>query len=170
MDVLTAIQERRSIRQFSARPVEDEKLSKVLEAARLAPSANNRQSWKIIVVKEEETRMQLAEAAGKQMFVKQAPVIIVACGTDPSGIMACGQYKHTVDLSIAMAFMLLEAYEQGFGTCWLGNFDEGKIREILGIPEGVRVVAVTPLGYPAENPTPRPRKKLNEIVCYEKYE
>ncbi|OGO80154.1 MAG: nitroreductase, partial [Clostridiales bacterium GWC2_40_7] len=149
MDVLAAIQGRRSIRQYSSRLVEDEKLGKVLEAARLSPSANNRQSWKFVIVKDHQTRAKLAEAAGRQAFVGQAPVIIVACGTDPDGIMSCGQYRHSIDLSIATAYMILEAYEQGLGTCWLGSFDEKKIKEILGIPEGVRVVAVTPLGYPA---------------------
>ena len=169
MDVLAAIQGRRSIRQYSSRPVEDEKLGKVLEAARLSPSANNRQSWKFVIVKDDETRAKLTEAAGRQAFVGQAPVIIVACGTEPDGIMSCGQYRHSIDLSIATAYMILEAYEQGLGTCWLGSFDEKKIKEILGIPEGVRVVAVTPLGYPAENPSSRPRKRIDEIVCYESY-
>jgi len=102
-------------------------------------------------------------------FVGQAPVFLVACGTDREGIMACGQYRYPIDLSIAMSFMILEAYELGLGTCWLGRFDEKQVKEILGIPEGVRVVAMTPLGYPAENPAPRPRKRLEEIVCYERY-
>ncbi len=169
MDVLSAIQGRRSIRQYSARFVEDEKLGKVLEAARLSPSASNRQSWKFVVVRDDETRAKLTEAAGRQAFVGQAPVIIVACGTDPEGIMMCGQHRHSIDLSIATAYMLLEAHEQGLGTCWLGSFDEKKVKEILNIPEGVRVVAITPLGYPAEEPAPRPRKKVDEIVCHEKY-
>jgi len=75
-----------------------------------------------------------------------------------------------VDLSIATAYMILEAYEQGLGTCWLGSFDEDKVKEILGIPDKVRVVAITPLGYPAETPFMRPRKDIKEIVCYNKYE
>ncbi len=169
MDVLSAIKGRRSIRQYSSRPVEDEKLAKVLEAARLSPSASNRQSWKFVVVKDEKTREKLTEAAGRQSFVGQAPIIIAACGTDPDGIMMCGQHRHTIDLSIATAYMILEAHEQGLGTCWLGSFDEKKVKEILGIPEGTRVVAVTPLGYPAEDPAARPRKRLDDIVCYERY-
>ena len=170
MDVLSAIQGRRSIRKYSSKPVEEEKLLKVLEAARLSPSARNLQEWKFIVVRNEETKAKLTEATLGQDFVGQAPIIIVACGTDPEGIMKCGQYRYTVDLSIAMAYMILEAYEQGLGTCWLGRFDKNRVKEILGIPEKVRVVAMTPLGYPAENPAPRPRKKLEEIVCYDKYE
>jgi len=169
MDVLTAIHGRRSIRQYSSKPVEDEKLNKVLEAARLAPSANNCQLWKFVVVKDDEIRAKLAEAAGRQMFIKQAPVAIVACGLNPDRLMFCGQPRYTVDLSIAVSFMILEAYEQGLGTCWIGHFDERKVKEVLGIPDNVRVVAITPLGYPAESPAQRPRKKLDEIVCYERY-
>ena len=170
MDVLSAIQGRRSIRQYSSQPIEDIKLNKVLGAARLSPSANNRQSWKFVIVKDNETRANLAEAAGGQLFVGQAPVILVACGTDPDSIMMCGQHRYTVDLSIATAYMILEAYEQGLGTCWLGSFDEKRVKEILGIPEGIRVVAMTPLGYPTDSPAERPRKNLDEIVCYERYE
>jgi len=170
MDVLSAIQGRRSIRQYSSQPIEDIKLNKVLEAARLSPSANNRQSCKFVIVKDNETRANLAEAAGGQLFVGQAPVILVACGTDPDSIMMCGQHRYTVDLSIATAYMILEAYEQGLGTCWLGSFDEKRVKEILGIPEGIRVVAMTPLGYPTDSPAERPRKNLDEIVCYERYE
>ncbi len=170
MDVLSAIQGRRSIRKFSKRPVEDEKLLKVLEAARLSPSASNMQDWKFIVVKNSETRAKLAEAAFGQSFVGDAPIVLVSCGTEPEKIMKCGQHRYTIDLSIATAYMILEAYEQGLGTCWLGLFDENKVKEILMIPEKVRVVAITPLGYPAENPPQRPRKKLEEIVCYERYE
>lgn len=170
MDVLSAIQGRRSIRKFSAQPIEDTKLTKVLEAARLSPSASNRQSWKFIIVKNEESRIAIADAASGQLFISQAPVILVACGTDPEGIMKCGQYRHTVDLSIATAYIILEAHEQGLGTCWLGSFDEKRVKEILGIPENVKIVAITPLGYPAETPSQRPRKKLEDIICYEKYE
>jgi nitroreductase len=169
MDVMTAIQGRRSIRNYSSRDIEDNKLKKVLEAAKLSPSANNNQGWKFIVVKDKNTREKLTTAAGGQKFVGQAPVVIVACGTDPERIMKCGQYRYTVDLSIAVSYMMLEAYEQGLGTCWIGHFDENEVKKILGIPDKVRVVAITPLGYPAETPAPRPRKQLSEIVCYEKY-
>lgn len=169
MDVFAAIQGRRSIRQYDTRPVEDEKLNRVLEAARLSPSANNSQSWKFIAVRDAETRAMLAEAAGGQMFIKQAPVVIVACGLNPDKIMSCGQHRYTVDLSIATAYMILQAYELGLGTCWLGHYDEKRVKEILGVPESVRIVAMTPLGYPSENPAPRPRKDFTDVVCYERY-
>ena len=169
MEVLTAIQSRRSIRQYSSKPVEDEKISKILEAARLSPSASNMQSWKFIVVHDSGKRKKLTEAAHSQMFVGQAPVILVACGTDPESKMTCGQPKHSVDLSIATAYMILEAHELGLGTCWLGKFDEKTVKEILGIPDSVRVVAMTPLGYPDESPEAKPRKTMDEIVCYDTY-
>lgn len=169
MDVISAIQGRRSIRNYISKDVENDKLNKVLEAARLSPSANNNQGWKFIVVKDDKTREKLIEAAGNQKFIGQAPVVIAACGTDPERVMKCGQQRYTIDLSIAFSFMMLAAYEQGLGTCWIGHFDEDEVKKILGVPENVRVVALTPLGYPAESPAQRPRKKLEEIVCYERY-
>lgn len=168
MSVLSAIQGRRSIRKYSDKPIEEEKLLKVLEAARLSPSAKNQQEWKFIVVKDSKTRENLTEAIG-QPFVGEAPIILVCCGTEPESIMRCGQPRYTVDLSIATAYMILEAHEQGLGTCWLGSFDETKVKEILGVPEKVRVVAITPLGYPNESPSQRPRKELEEIISYDKY-
>lgn len=170
MDVFAAIKERRSVRAYKPAPVEEEKLKKILEAARLSPSASNRQDWKFIVVREKETRKKLARAAFGQSFIGEAPVVIVACGTEPKAIMACGQPTSTVDVSIACAFMILEAYEQGLGTCWIGAFNEDEVRKILKIPEPVRVVAVIPLGYPDESPSQRERKDFDEIICFEKFE
>ena len=168
MDVLTAIETRRSIRKYKDKYVEEEKLKKVLEAARLSPSAKNLQEWKFIVVRDAKTRESLTEAIGQE-FVREAPVIIVNCGTNPSGLMKGGQPRYTVDLSIATAYMILEAHESGLGTCWLGSYDEGKVKEVLDIPEDVRVVSILPLGYPDEAPEARMRKSLDEIVSYDKY-
>lgn len=170
MDVFSAIQDRRSIRKYSSRPIEEEKLKKILEAGRLSPSANNKQSWKFIVVRDSLLKESLMEAAGGQLFVGQAPAVLILCGTEPDSIMFCGQHRYTVDLSIAMSFMVLEACELGIGTCWLGHFNEEKVKHILGIPKNVRVVAMTPLGYADESPAARPRKALDEIVCYDGYD
>lgn len=169
MSVLSAIRDRRSIRKYSSKPVEQEKLEQVLEAARLSPSAANAQNWKFIVVTNKSIIEKLKVAAGNQEFVGQAPAIIVAVGTEPSAVMLCGQYRYTVDLSIAVSYLILEAHELGLGTCWLGKFDENAVKEILGIPKKVRVVAITPLGYPDETPALRSRKELSEIVSYNKY-
>jgi nitroreductase len=170
MDVFTAISQRSSIRAYKANDVEEDKLKRVLEAARLSPSASNRQDWKFIVVKSKETKRKLAKAAFGQSFIGEAPAVIVACGTDSKAVMGCGQPTHTVDVSIACAFMILQAYELGLGTCWIGAFDEDETRKILNIPGHVRVVAVIPLGYPNQSPSQKFRKGLNEIICYEKYE
>ncbi len=168
MSVLSAIQGRRSIRKYNSKPIEDEKLLRVLEAARLSPSARNQQNWKFIVVKDSETRERLTEAID-QPFVGEAPIILVCCGTEPESIMRGGQPRYTVDLSIATAYMILEAHAQGLGTCWLGSFDESMVKDVLDIPKNVRVVAITPLGYPAESPSQRSRKRLEEIISYDKY-
>jgi len=170
MDVFTAISQRSSVRAYKATDVEEDKLKKILEAARLSPSASNRQDWKFIVVRNKETKKKLAKAAFGQSFIAEAPVIIVACGTEPKAIMGCGQPAYTVNVSIACAFMILQAYELGLGTCWMGAFKEDETKKILNVPEHVRVVAMTPLGYPNEPPSEKSRKRLNEIVCYEKYE
>ena len=170
MDVFEAIAKRRSIRKYKNNEIEDEKLEKITESARIAPSASNRQEWKFIVVKDQNTRDKLVEAAHGQEFVRQAPVTIVACSTESERIMPCGQHAYTVDLSIAVSFMMLEATELGLGTCWLGAFDEEAVKEILGIPSDIRVPAMFTLGYADENPVARPRKALKDIVCHEKYE
>jgi nitroreductase len=170
MDVSTAIRQRSSVRGYKTTDVEEDKLRKVLEAARLSPSASNRQDWKFIVVKSKETKKKLAKAAFGQSFIGEAPVVVVACGTDSKAVMGCGQPTHTVDVSIACAFMILQACELGLGTCWIGAFDEDETKKILNIPGHVRVVAVIPLGYPNQTPSQKFRKNLNEIICYEKYE
>ena len=169
MEVSIALSARRSVRSYKDAEVEDEKLTKVLEAGRLSPSAANRQEWKFVVVKSDEKRKKLADAACGQSFVSQAPVVLVACATESQAIMPCGQPAYAVDVSIAFAYMVLQACELGLGTCWIGAFDEHQVKEILNIPEHVRVVAVSPLGYPAHEIPPRPRKKLEEIVCLEEF-
>jgi len=170
MDVFTAISQRCSVRAYKPTDVEEDKLKKVLEAARLSPSASNRQDWKFIVVKNKETRKKLVKAAFGQSFIAEAPIIIVACGLEPNAMLACGQPMHTVDVSIAFAYMILQAYELGLGTCWIGAFNEDETKKIIRVPENVRVVAMTPLGYPNQSPSQKSRKNLDQIVSYEKYE
>jgi len=170
MDVSQAIKLRRSVRSYQDKGIEKEKLDKVLEAARLAPSASNRQEWKFIVVKDKETKDKLAVAASDQTFIGEAPIVIVACATESQSTMLCGQPRYTVDVSIAMSFIILQARELGLGTYWIGAFEEPSVKEILGIPDHIRVVAITPLGYPAQDPPAKPRKKLEQIICLNKYE
>ena len=169
MDVSAAIMGRRSVRSYQGREVERDKIDKILEAGRRSPSANNRQEWKFIVVKDAETRKRLMGAAMNQAFIGQAPVVLAACATESEKVMLCGHPTYAVDVSIAFAYMLLQAYELGLGTCWIGAFKEDEVKSILGVPKGVRVVALSPLGYPAAEPAARPRKGLAEISCYEAY-
>ncbi len=163
MAILDLIQERRSVRTYSSQPVEEEKLQKVLEAGRLAPSARNRQEWKFVAVKNEELRSALKEACCGQNMVAQAPVDLVICATK-CGPMNCGQDCGTVDCSIALSFMMLQAQELGLGTCWLGAFDAQAVSKVLSLPEGWVPVAVTPLGYGEEHPQARPRKSMEDVA------
>ena len=169
MDVMEAIQTRRSVRSYLNKPVEEEILNQVLEAARLAPSANNRQEGRYVAVRDQDTRHLLSIAAEGQGFVAEAPAVIACCAAESGHVMSCGQPAYTVDLSIAVDHMTLAAVSLGLGTCWIGAFDEDRVREILGIPASVRVVALMALGYPKHATNPRPRKPFSEIVHQEKW-
>lgn len=171
MDVFEAVQIRRSIRAYEPNHIPKEKLEKVLEAARLAPSANNIQPWHFIVVKDAEKRARLAKAPFAR-FLKQVPVVIVGCGdqkASPKWFM--------VDVAIAMQNMVLTATSMGLGTCWVGSFNEEQVREMLKIPENYRVVALLALGYPRKKidiqgkilHLVRRRKKLERIVSFEEF-
>lgn len=168
MELMEAIKRRRSVRSYQDKVVEAEKLLRILEAGRQAPSARNMQDWRFIVVKDPWLRRRLAEAAKNQEFVGQAPVVIVACGTSDY-VMTSGQLTYPIDVSIAVDHMTLAAVEEGLGTCWIGAFYEDKVKEILGIPQPIRVVALLPLGYLAQPSKPTPRKNLEEIVAYDKW-
>lgn len=169
MEVAEAIRKRQSIRAYEEKPVPEEKLNRVLEAARLAPSASNRQSWKFIVVKDAQRRQELGIAANGQSFVGEAPVIIAAVATEPKSIMTCEVPRYAVDLAIAIEHMTLAAVEEGLGTCWIGAFSQGRVKAILGVPEKYQVVTVLPLGFPRQEGRAKVRKPLNEIVCYETF-
>lgn len=165
MNVIDAIKKRNSVRNFVDKPIEEMKLRDVLEAGRVAPSAKNRQEWRFIVVKDREVRRKIVEAAKGQSFVGEAPVIIVACAIDDGYVMTCGQLSYPIDVAIALDHISLAAVELGLGTCWIGAFYEDKIKEILGIPNGVRVVDLMPIGYPAiQTVKEKNRLPYNEIV------
>ncbi len=169
MNVHEAIKERRSVRAYQDKPVPEKVLTKILEAARLAPSARNRQAWKLVVVREAQIRKKLVEAANNQQFVGEAPVVIAAVGLTPNDIMRCDIPTDPVDVAIILDHITLAAVEEGLGTCWIGSFFQDKVREVLGIPSSYKVVELMTLGYPADSPRPKSRKPLNEIVFYEKF-
>lgn len=171
MTVQEAITTRKSVRSFSDRAVEREKLDQVLEAARMAPSARNLQEWRILVVRDAAAREALVEAAGGQGFVGQAPVILVCCAETNHHLMHCGLKSYPIDVAIAIDHMTLVATELGLGTCWIGKFDPEAVRTVCGIPEEIEVVQLLPLGYPADPaPVSKSRKALDEIVHWERWE
>ncbi len=167
---MDAIRKRRSIRSFEDKDVEEEKLKKILEAGRLAPSASNRQEWRYIVVRNKDMREKLAHAACNQSFVAQAPIVIVCCAETDEHVMRCGQKCYPIDLAISIDHMTLEAVELGLGTCWIGAFYEDEVKRLLNIPERIKVVNLLPLGYPSYEPSFTSRKSLEEITHYEEWE
>jgi len=170
MEVLEAIRARRSVRSYSPEPVPDEVVSRLLEAARLAPSAMNYQPWRFVVVRSKEKKERIARSGVFGRFVSRAPVLIVACGDTGSRY-----YVH--DTCIALEHVVLAATAEGLGSCWVVSFDERTVRELLKIPEGFRVVAIASIGYPAENRDFlgsilhffRPKKELKEIAYLEEF-
>jgi len=166
LDVMQVIRERRSIRQYQKRMIEEEVLTEILEAARLAPSASNRQDWRFVVVKDREQIERLASAAA-QSFLATAPVLIAGVALNPERVMRCEVPAYAVDLSIALTNITLVAAARGLGTCWIGSFDQKEVKKVLKIPEQYKVVQMMPLGYPEESPAARSRKPLSEVVSYD---
>ncbi len=172
MDVLEAIRVRRSVRAYLPDPIREGELLKILEAGRLAPSASNIQPWHFVVVKSPERKRKIAETGRWARFLKDAPIVIVGCG-DPEA----SPRFYMVDVALAMQNMVLAATGLGIGTCWVGSFDEEKVKKLLKIPGKLRIVALLALGYPRRRPDitaaalhlVRRRKKLEDIVSYEEY-
>jgi nitroreductase len=165
MDVFEAITARRSIRKYKSEPVREEQLGKILEAARLAPSAGNRQPWRFLVVQEKNRKAQVAVVANNQSFLRDAGAIVVAA-VDPE----ISPKWYEKDVMIALEHMVLAATALDLGTCWIGAFDEGELKRLLKIPEKHRVVALLPIGSADEKPRPTPRKDFHEIFFKEEWQ
>jgi nitroreductase len=170
MNVFDAIKSRRSIRGFKNKLVEKNKILKIIEAARLSPSAANRQPWRFLVIDNPELKNKLAAAYNSDWFIS-APVIIIACALpNQAWIRRDGEEYWKIDIAIAVQDIVLAAWELGFGTCWVGAFSEKAVKELLNIPENVRVVAMIPLGYPkAEKGNVINRKSFEEICSFNKW-
>jgi nitroreductase len=168
VEFLELIRRRYSVRAYKPDPVEEEKLEQILEAARLAPTAANRQPFQLIVIQTEGRREVLRRIYGRDWFV-QPPLIICACG-DPSQawVRRDGKSYLDVDVAIAMDHLILAATDLGLGTCWIAAFDPVAAREVLELPAGVEPIIFTPLGYPADEPSEKRRKPLEELVRYER--
>jgi nitroreductase len=170
MDVYQAVAARRSVRAFLDKDVPEDVLKRLLGAARAAPSASNRQEWRFVAVRSPAVRMKLAAAARNQRFVAEAPVVLACCAETDGHVMTCGQACYPIDVAIAVDHITLYAVAEGLGTCWIGAFDESQVRELLGIPAGVRVVALLPVGYPKDPAgTVKARLPLETIVKRERW-
>jgi len=168
--LIREISERRSIRQYSKKVIEPEKLQRILEAARLAPTARNQQDWKLIIVKNPDIKDKLVDmASAHQPFLKQAPILIAACALNPAYTMRCGHPAFLIDLAIVLDHISLQAVHEGLGTCWIGSFDEEKAKEVLGVPKNVRIVELMSLGYPEEQPSARNRKPAQDLIGWDSW-
>ena len=191
MEVMEAITGRRSIRKYKTDPVPDEALKTVLEAARLAPSWANTQCWRIIVVRDNETKWKLSEILISNRpgrpnpateAMKNAPIVIAACAErgvsgfykDEAGQLLPstdkGDYWYMFDVALAMQNMVLAAHSLGLGTVHVGLFDAPAAAKILGVPDNAAIVELVPLGWPDEAPLARPRKEISEFIFSEKYQ
>jgi len=169
MDFSALITTRYSVRAYQAEPVEEEKLQQVLEAARLAPTAANRQPFQVIVIHTAGRESELGRIYRSKWFV-QPPLVLAVCGL-PQQAWTRGDGKNfcDVDAAIVMDHITLAAAELGLGTCWIGAFDAVAAREVLGLPEDVEPIVFTPLGYPGDEPRPKKRKALADLVRYERW-
>ncbi len=177
MEFLDLVKQRRSVRKFSEKPVEREKVELCLEAARLAPSACNAQPWRFLVFDDPEKKSELCREACSGIyrnsgFISRAPVVIVALslrGKLLPGLAGRFQGKHypLIDLGIAVEHLVLQAAESGLGTCWVGWFNGPAVKKLLGLPKGETPIALIPLGYPADEKSASPgRKGLGEIAAF----
>lgn len=165
MDVFEAIRTRRSIRKYRTEPIPNDRLEMIFEAARLAPSAGNRQPWRFVVVRDADRKKALAGAANNQSFLSEAAAIVAAVG-DPE----VSTRWHEKDTMTAVEHMALAATTLGYGTCWIGAFDEDAVKRLLKIPAKMRVIALLPIGIPNETPAPKPRKQLSEVFFEEEWQ
>jgi nitroreductase len=168
MDVFEAIRGRRSIREFRAGQVDEDDLKRILDAGRLAPSAGNCQPLEMVVVREEKIKQDLARAALGQSFVAEAPIVIVVCANIPRTSSRYGRRGAELyciqDTAASTQNIHLAAHALGYGTCWVGAFDEKAVAKAIKAPPEVRPVAIVPMGRPAEKPGPAPRLPLSKIV------
>ena len=178
MEFMDVVRARRSVRNYSDRDVEDEKFDLLFEAARLAPSWANKQCWSYVLVKDKD---KINKLAGRVLnsWMKNSKAVIVACGDPKKSGSRNGMDYYLVDVAISMQQLVLTATDLGLGTCWIGAFDEKKVKQLLGIPKEIRVVALTPVGYPAKKTVrskvtsklvkANKRKTIDKMVHYDKW-
>lgn len=169
MEFSELIQKRYSVRAYKPDPVEEDKLTQILQAARLAPTAANRQPWQLIVIHTAGRQAELQRIYPREWFA-QAPLVICACALPAQAwVRKYGKNYGDVDVTIGMDHLILAAASLGLGTCWVAAFDPKAAREVLRLPDDVEPLAFTPLGYPADQLRPKERKALSELVRYERW-
>ncbi len=167
-DPLGPIFARTSCRAFRTDPVPDDHLDRLLESTRHSPSAGNRQPWRFLVVRTKEDRAALARAAYDQEFLVEAPILIVICADTERSATRYGDRGRTLyviqDTAAATENLLIAATALGYGSCWVGAFDEGEVSRTLGIPSELRPIAMVPIGKPAEQTSSPRRRPIEEII------
>ena len=169
MALLDIIRKRYSCRAYQDKPIEQEKLAQLFEAARLAPSAKNLQDWRFVVVADKQIKRQVAETTNRPQIFEKAGAIIAAC-SNSDDVMRCGQAVGPIDVSIALEHICLQATELGLGTCWIGSFQTEKVRQILDIPDDIAIIELMTVGYPADSPKQPQRESIEKILCYDKWQ
>ena len=174
MDFFEVLKTRRSIRSFQKEEtIPDEKLKQILESATDAPSAGNRQAWDFVVVTKTEIKKALVKAALGQGFIARSSVVVVVCANQKRSAEVYG--RRGVDLysiqdtAAATQTMLLTITALGYGACWVGAFSEFEVKKILNLPDGIRPMAIIPIGVPKRLPKPTPRIPVEDLIHYETY-
>jgi nitroreductase len=174
MDIFQVFSDRRSIRKYKDTSVERDKIEKILDAARLAPSWKNMQCWRFLVLTDPRQCAKTLDAfpddnPGKKA-IAGAPVVIVVCADPLESGVENGIEYYIADTAIAFEHLCLAAHALGLGTCWMGWYNEEQIKQALGIPSAIRIIGITPLGYPDQEPKPRPRNALEEIMFFNEWQ
>ncbi|TET06618.1 MAG: nitroreductase family protein [Candidatus Thorarchaeota archaeon] len=174
-ECLNQISSRRSIRRFSSEPIDERHINDIVKAGFSAPSAGNRQPWRVIIVTDQDVKNQLSNAAGGQTFIAKAPVIFVVCGVPEESAQRYkerGKTLYVLQDTAALTLNILHAAHMlGFGACWIGAFNEEEVSKILWIPSNMRPVSMIPVGKIEGNlPEMRPRRNLSEVIIQERFE
>ena len=168
MNVFEAIKTRRSVRKYRPQPIPEDHLKQIMTAAQLAPSAGNRQPWRFILVKDPDTKKQLGTIARNQTWISDAGVIVAALAMDKKNPEISERWAER-DVMTAVEHMVLAAWELGYGTCWIGAFNEDQVKELLKVPREMTVINLLPIGVPDQTPEPKGRKTIEELFHLDRY-
>ena len=168
MNVFEAIKTRRSVRKYKPQPIPEDHLKQIMTAAQLAPSAGNKQPWRFVVVQDPETKKKLGTIARNQTWISDAGVVVAALAMDRKSPEVYERWAER-DVMTAVEHMVLSAWELGYGACWIGAFEEDKVKELLKVPEEMTVIVLLPIGVPDQRPEPRGRKSLEELFSMDQY-